>query len=130
MVDKIILEGIRFYGYHGTHAYEKKYGQEFVADVELYADLAPSGKSDTLKDTVDYVKACKIVVDAGTKKKFALMETLAEHIAEQLLKMKKVNAVKVRVRKPKNLIGGLIESAGVEIKRTKETEEIASLRSQ
>ncbi len=116
-VDRIILEGIRFYGFHGTHPYEKKYGQEFVVDVEISADLSRSGKTDALPDTVDYVKAYEMVLDIGTNTKCNLLEALAERIAEKLLAFKKVKAVKVRVKKPKNLIGGMITSTGIEVER-------------
>lgn len=118
-VDKITLSGIRFYGYHGTHAFEKKYGQEFFVDAEIITDLSASGKSDKLKDTVNYVEAYKKIVNIGTKKKFNLIETLAENIARELLKYKKVGAVRVRVTKPKGVIGGPIESTSVQIERNK-----------
>lgn len=118
-VDKITLYGIRFYGYHGTHAFEKKYGQEFFADVDIFTDLRAAGKSDKLKDTVDYAAVYKKVAAIGTKKKFNLIEALAEHIAGELLKFNKVDTVRVRVTKPKGVIGGPVESTSVEIERGK-----------
>ena len=38
-MDKIILNGCRFYGYHGAFAEEQTLGQIFVVDLELAVDL-------------------------------------------------------------------------------------------
>ncbi|MDP6495393.1 MAG: dihydroneopterin aldolase, partial [Dehalococcoidia bacterium] len=43
-----------FYGYHGVNPQEKELGQSFVVDVELEVELTVPGRSDDLKDTVDY----------------------------------------------------------------------------
>jgi hypothetical protein len=52
--DRIMLEGMVFYGNHGTLPAERELGQPFVIDIELYLDLQPAGLSDDLTQTVDY----------------------------------------------------------------------------
>ena len=37
--DRILLEGMIFYGNHGTLPAERELGQPFVVDVELHLDL-------------------------------------------------------------------------------------------
>ena len=51
-MDKIILNGCRFYGYHGAFAEEQTLGQIFVVDLELAVDLTKASQSDNLDDTV------------------------------------------------------------------------------
>lgn len=53
-MDKIILNGCRFYGYHGAFAEEQTLGQIFVVDLELEVDLTRASQSDNLADTVHY----------------------------------------------------------------------------
>lgn len=52
--DKLILRGLKFHGYHGVKAEERKLGQKFLVDVDAWMDLLPAGKSDNLSDTVSY----------------------------------------------------------------------------
>ena len=52
--DRIILEGMHFYGYHGGNLEERSLGQPFLVDVEAELDLAVAARSDSLEDTVSY----------------------------------------------------------------------------
>ena len=54
MLDKVELMGMEFFGYHGCMKEERAIGQRFYVDVVMYLDLAPAGKSDDLKETVNY----------------------------------------------------------------------------
>lgn len=100
MEDKIILEGMAFYGYHGVHEEERRLGQRFLVDVELTADLAPAGRSDRIQDTIDSREAYKVVraVLEGPSK--LLLEALAQEVARQLLDVLPAQAVRVRIKKP------------------------------
>ena len=53
-MDRILLNGMVFYGRHGTLPAERELGQPFLVDVELRMDLRPAGLSDDLARTVDY----------------------------------------------------------------------------
>ena len=118
MSDKIILEGMAFYGYHGAREEERRLGQRFLVDVELTADLAPAGKSDRLDDTLDYGEAYKVVraVLEGPSKN--LLEALAEEVAGRLLDALPAQAVRVRIKKPGVPIkGAILAHSAVEIYR-------------
>ena len=52
--DKILLEGMIFYGRHGTLPAERELGQPFIIDLELRLNLQAAGLSDDLRQTVDY----------------------------------------------------------------------------
>jgi dihydroneopterin aldolase len=100
-MDKLLLERMEFYGYHGVHAEENKLGQQFIADVELYLDLSAAGRSDELDRTINYALVYEQVREIVEGKPFRLIEALAEHIASALLAAySPLQQVKVRVTKP------------------------------
>ena len=53
-MDKIYVNGMKFYGYHGVFPEEQKLGQRFNVDVMLTLDLSKAGLSDDLDATVNY----------------------------------------------------------------------------
>ena len=76
-MDKIILNGCRFYGYHGAFAEEQTLGQIFVVDLELAVDLTKASQSDNLEDTVHYGLVFEAVQKQVEDKKYILIERLA-----------------------------------------------------
>lgn len=117
-MDRIILQGIRFYGHHGVDPAEQKLGQRFQVDIELGLDLRPAGGSDDLTATVNYAEVHRLVVEVGTKERFHLLEALAERIAQTILERFPVKEVKVRACKPSPPIHGELGFVGVEIVRS------------
>ena len=116
--DKIILQGMTFYGYHGITVEEKQLGQRFIVDVELETSLATSGQSDQLNETIDYgvVFQCVQQIVSGPSKN--LLEALAEEIAHTILETFPAQGVRVRVKKPEVPIkDSILEYAAVEIFR-------------
>ncbi len=116
-MDVIRLEEMTFYGFHGVSAAEKETGRRFEVDCELETDLAPSGESDNLTDTVDYVAVYNKVKDIVEGRAFALIESLAAHIAEALLEEFPVYRVTIRVRKIIPPIPGTIGHIEIEVTR-------------
>ena len=53
-MDRIALEGMVFYGYHGVHPEERRLGQRFVVDLVAERELRTAGLSDDLADTTSY----------------------------------------------------------------------------
>ena len=83
-MDKIILNGCRFYGYHGAFAEEQTLGQIFVVDLELAVDLTKASQSDNLEDTVHYGLVFEAVQRQVENEKYILIERLAGAICEDL----------------------------------------------
>ena len=97
-MDKIILNGCRFYGYHGAFAEEQTLGQIFVVDLEL---------------TVDLTKASQ-------DKKYILIERLAGAICEDLFEQfASIQSIKVRITKENPPINGHYKSVGIELERSR-----------
>ena len=51
--DRLLLEGMEFYGYHGDIEAERALGGRYRVDVEVRADLRAAVRSDALEDTLD-----------------------------------------------------------------------------
>jgi len=119
--DRVLMRGLSFYGYHGVAPEENKLGQRFIVDIDLRTDLAEAGRTDDLSKTVDYVAVLadvRMIVEGPALK---LIETVAEQIATKILNDYRVNAVRVRVRKPDVPIPAVLEYVGVEIERRRAT---------
>lgn len=117
MSDRIILTGIRFYGYHGVHAEERRLGQHFLADVTLRLDLRPAEAWEETEPAVDYGRVHALVVEIGTGPPVRLLETLASRMAAALLDRFPVPQVTVRVTKLSPPLAGLTGGAAVEVTR-------------
>ena len=116
--DRIQLNGMVFYGYHGVSAAEQELGQRFVVDLEVYKDLSLSGQSDSLDDTVNYTDLYKKAKEIVEDSRHDLLESLAESIAQRVLQEFDVHSVKVSVKKPAAPIkGSTLNYAGVTILR-------------
>ena len=119
--DKILLSGMRLFGYHGVLPEERTQGQEFVVDVELEGDWRAAGARDDLKLTADYRRAYDLVKNVMEGPSKQLLEALAETIARRLLThLGRVTAVTVRIRKPSVKLAGPVDSSGVESHRRRE----------
>lgn len=100
MSDTVAIRGLRARGFHGVLAFEREMGQTFVVDVQMRVDVAPAARADDLALTVDYGAVANAVVAVITGPPFALIETLAERIAERVKQFAGVQEVTVAVHKP------------------------------
>ncbi|WP_114009090.1 dihydroneopterin aldolase [Cohaesibacter intestini] len=119
-MDRIILRDLAFFAYHGVYQEEASLGQRFYFDLDCFLDLRPAGKSDDDGDTVRYDHIAKRVETIVTERRFQLIEALAEAVAEDLLRnMDKIEAIRVKVRKPEAPIPAIVKDIAVEINRTR-----------
>jgi dihydroneopterin aldolase len=117
-MDRILLEGMTFFGHHGVYEAERELGTHFTVDVELELDLAAAGRSDRLEDTLDYREPYRLVREVVEGEPVHLVEALAERAAQRLLALERVASVRVAVRKRPPLAGGF-RSIGVEVVRSR-----------
>ena len=119
--DRIILEGMRFYGFHGVNPEERVLGQEYLVDLTVEMDLGRAGRSDRLDDTISYARIYRAVREVMEGEPRNLLEAAAQSIADRVLAEFPVDSVVVRVKKPHPPIrGSVIESATVEIFRRRQ----------
>ena len=125
MKDIIRLNKMSFYGYHGVSAAEQETGREFEVDCELAVDLAESGQTDQLTDTIDYTEVHRIIKETVEGTAYSLVEALAAELAAKLLDNFPAYRVTLRVRKMKPPIPGHIDNIEIEITRDqKNTEQL------
>ena len=98
--DRIVLTGVRGYGYHGVYPDEKRVGQEFIVDVTIGLDLRAAAASDDVADTVHYGEVAERIVADIEGPPVDLIETLASRIADGVLARAGVGSVIVTVHKP------------------------------
>ena len=119
MSDRIVLRNMRFQARHGYFEHEQRTAQPFEVDVELLLDLRPSGVADDLEQTVDYAGVYAIVRAVLDGPPLRLLEAIAETISRDILAAFPVTEVAVTVRKPAVDLGGPLDYAGVEIRRSR-----------
>ncbi|MBC2025220.1 dihydroneopterin aldolase [Listeria booriae] len=118
-MDKIYLNELTFYGYHGVLPEENTLGQTFIISLTLGVSTEKAGKSDEVADTVSYAEVYETVKEIAQQKQFKLIEALAETIASTVLHdYPLIKEITVKVTKPNPPIPGHYHSVAVEITRT------------
>lgn len=116
-MDKIILSGMWFLAHHGVTEEERRDAQPFEIDAEILTDIKAAAENDDISLTVDYDLVYKQIREVVVENSFALIETLAEAVAAQVLSNQLVEKVIIRVRKVEPPIAGRISGTAVEINR-------------
>ena len=116
--DFVALRGMIFYGYHGNRPEEKTLGQRFEVDVVARTDLARSGASDDLSETIDYGLIHAEVRKVVEGPSLNLLEAVAQRIGDAVLSLSdRIDRVEVVVRKPSVPLPGSLAGAEVRIVR-------------
>lgn len=122
--DRLSLLGVRFEGRHGVLPREKEVPQPFEVDVVLHADLSSAAGRDDIAATVDYADLQQLVErHVGGGHSHDLIESLAGAIASEVLATTDpgiVDAVEVRVRKPRAPLPGPFETVEATLVRRRD----------
>jgi FolB domain-containing protein len=117
--DVIELRGLHVAGIVGVLAHEQAQAQPLELDLDIALDLGPAGASDDLADTVDYGALCAAAEGVVTGSRFALLEALAEAVADVLLGADpRIASVTVSVRKLRPPVAQQLATSGVRITRS------------
>jgi dihydroneopterin aldolase len=118
--DRIILNDLGFFGYHGVFPEEERLGQRFYVDMELGIDLADAAGSDDLDASVNYGNIYKVVEAAFTEPRMKLIEAVGHNIVTALFEaFPPIRWIKIRVRKPEAPIAMVRGYAAVELHRVR-----------
>ena len=119
-MDKIKVQGLKLYAYHGVNPEEKVDGQEFILDIKAYLSLDLPCVSDNVDDTVSYAKIIKTARRVFLAEKYDLLEKAAQTVADAILsEFPKIEKVKVEVKKPVAPIKADFDYVSVEITRSR-----------
>ncbi len=121
MSDRIVVDRIAVFAFHGLLPEEARLGQRFYVSLDVRLDLGPAGRSDDVARTVSYADLTEIVTRIATQRRFALIEALAEAIAGEILdRHPLIREIRVRVDKPSAPVPAVIDGVAIEIVRTRE----------
>ncbi|SFF43350.1 dihydroneopterin aldolase [Paenibacillus algorifonticola] len=122
-MDRMLVKGMQFYGYHGVFAEENRLGQKFGVDLELLLDLEKAATMDDLEATVNYAELHALTKKIVEGTPFKLIEALAGSIATQLLAAyTMINEVTVRVTKPNPPFDIHFDGVTVELRRKRDAD--------
>lgn len=117
-IDKMFIEDLEVFAYHGVLGEENKLGQKFLISISMNLNLKTAGTKDDIYETVDYGKLTHEVESEFTKTSYNLIEKAAEEICNYiLLNYKLVKSVTVTVKKPWAPIMKPLKYAAIEITR-------------
>ena len=99
----------------GVFDWEREIKQKLVFDLELGTDIKKAAKTDELGDTLDYKAISHAVHDMVEQSEYQLVETVAEKVAEMILRDFPVQWLSLTLNKPGAV--SVAESVGVKIER-------------
>ncbi len=114
---RVFIEQLELMGSIGVYEHEHRDRQPVIVSVSLQVLDNYDGVSDKLADVYDYDSAVRAIRQTVRAGHFNLIETLAEHIANEILSDSNVICVRVRIEKPAVLTA--CRSLGIEIEREK-----------
>lgn len=109
---------MEFYAYHGVWDEEQKIGNRYEVDLHIEMDLETSGRTDDLKDTVDYGIAYRIV---GEEMKTS--SRLLEHVGQRILtrlraQFPQAGRMEIHVSKFNPPVGGVVKRSKITLENT------------
>jgi dihydroneopterin aldolase len=114
-MDIVFIEDLRIETVVGIFDWERKVRQTVSLDLEMAADIKAAAASDDIADALDYKAVAKRVIEYVSSQEFQLVETLAERVAELVLKEFGVSWLRLSLAKPGAVRGS--RSVGVRIER-------------
>lgn len=115
-MDKIFIHGLEILVLIGIHPHERTQKQSILLDLELGVDIGLASTSDSIAQTVDYDSLIHQVKTYASDTAFLLIESLAEHIAQFILKKFNVLWLRLCLTKPNAAVN--VKKIGIIIERT------------
>jgi dihydroneopterin aldolase len=84
--DKVSLKNLQAFCRLGIYDSERILGQCININIDLFFDLSIAGKSNQIKDTINYVEVSLTIRELAQSKEFLLIENLCEEICQTLFK--------------------------------------------
>ncbi|MDX8000073.1 bifunctional dihydroneopterin aldolase/7,8-dihydroneopterin epimerase [Xenorhabdus sp. Reich] len=114
-MDIVFIEELTVIATIGVYDWEQTIKQKLVFDIEMGWDNKHASSSDKVDHCLDYAKVSESVISHVERQNFALVERVAEEVADILLNQFHSPWVRVKVRKPGAVTQA--KSVGVVIER-------------
>lgn len=98
-MDIIFLRGLQIETIIGIYDWERKIKQPVTLDLEMATDIRKAAETDEIEYTLDYKAVSKRLISFVEQSEFMLVETLAEKVAEIILKEFNVPWVRLTLNK-------------------------------
>jgi len=98
-MDFIFITDLRVEMLIGVYDWERRVPQTVQLDLEIGIPDGGRPRSDRIKETIDYAKVIGRIKASLSENRFLLVERLAEHLADLVIKEFKAQWVKVSVSK-------------------------------
>jgi 7,8-dihydroneopterin aldolase/epimerase/oxygenase len=99
MSDEILIDGIQVMAHVGVPAEERKNAQLLEISLGLFLDLSPAAHADRLSLSLDYAQVHQKTIEIVQQRPRELIETVAEDVAQGLMRVFRVSRIEVEVRK-------------------------------
>lgn len=114
-MNRVVLQGLRIFAYHGVMPQEKEVGAYFIIDVRLDTDFSHAMETDELEGTISYADVYDII-----RREMAIPSKLLEHVGGRIVKalrseLPNINKVYIRILKENPPMGADLTGAGIEI---------------
>lgn len=116
-MDQILIRGLRELAVIGVLPEEQVRAQPIEINIDLDVDLAKAGGSDDLDDTVNYGELAEEIRRVVTTERYALLERLAQRIAEVCRDDSRVARCVVELRKLRPPIAAQADYVAVRVER-------------
>ena len=115
MSEASIIEEICFQAKCGVTLDERQRPQPLLADLEITCSVEDAIHSDSLTKTVDYARVIRRVIAIGTANENALIERLADQIAQALMLEFPIHRLTIWLRKTAPPLSDVSGSVGVRL---------------
>jgi dihydroneopterin aldolase/2-amino-4-hydroxy-6-hydroxymethyldihydropteridine diphosphokinase len=126
IMDKITIQNLEIFAKHGVFPEENVLGQKFILSAVLYTNTRKAGLSDDLEHSTNYGEVSHFIKDFVEGHTYRLIESVAEHLAEELLlAFPLIRKVDLEIKKPWAPIGLPLDTVSLQITRSWHTAYIA-----
>lgn len=117
-MDTIFLRGLEVDAVIGIWDWERQITQKVRLDLEIATDVRRAAAADSIEAATDYKAIAKRLIAFVEESRYQLVETLAESLAEIVVKEFSISWVRLSVAKPGAIEGS--KEVGVTIERGSE----------
>lgn len=113
--DVVFIKGLKVDAVIGVYEWEQKITQPLIYDIEMYGSQQQASQTDNINDALNYKTVCERIAEVSLVNKVALLERLAEIVAQMILSEFATQKVSVTIHKPTAIKEA--DSVGVKITR-------------